>query len=503
LLFNSFTFLIFLPVVFLLYWFVVQKNLKLQNTFLLFASYLFYGWWDWRFLGLIILSSAVDYWCGLKMGSSGSIAQPGPPDHTTNFLSSSPEYRKEEAVSPSVRKRYLAFSLFFNLGLLGFFKYCNFFIDSAAGLIQALGFQAHLSTLNLILPVGISFYTFQTLSYSIDVYRGNLKPTNDPIAFFTFVAFFPQLVAGPIERAGSLLPQFFKKREFEYQQGSDGMKLILWGLFKKMVIADNCALVVNPIFENYQAASGLELIVGAVLFAFQIYGDFSGYSDIAIGVAKLFGFELMTNFKTPYFSRDIAEFWRRWHISLSTWFRDYVYIPLGGSRVTKTKAIRNIFIVFLVSGFWHGANWTFIVWGAIHAALFIPIFMIGKNRAHLHEGDHLIPSVKEAIQMALTFSIVCVAWVFFRADSVGNAWGYLSGVVLNPFLPSIFDWLDYDLRVALILFVGLEWIGRYQFNWFERVESRWYRYPAYLATAFLIVFWGVFTEVKEFIYFQF
>ena len=346
------------------------------------------------------------------------------------------------------------------------------------------------------------------MSYTIDVYRGKIEPTKDWVAFFAFVAFFPQLIAGPIERASNLLPQFFKKREFVYQQGSDGMKLILWGLFKKMVIADNCALVVNPIFENYQSASGLELIMGAVLFALQIYGDFSGYSDIAIGVAKLLGFDLMTNFRTPYFSRNIAEFWRRWHISLSTWFRDYVYIPLGGSRVSKVKAIRNIFIVFLLSGFWHGANWTFIVWGGIHAALFIPFFLLGKNKLNLNERSPenykaLIPSIKEAFQIAFTFGMVCLAWVFFRAETVGEAWSYLSGMVSNPLLPKNFAWMGYDLRVLIIVYLILEWVGRFHFNWLARLEGKWYRFPAYFTTGCLVVFWGIFTEPIEFIYFQF
>lgn len=544
-LFNSFTFLLFLPIVFLFYWFVFQKNLKFQNAFLLLASYVFYGWWDWRFLGLIIASSAVDYYCGLKMGpviaSDEGAKQSVNPDNillqvepslrgTASHDNSGKRSVTEEVSSPDIahpspvrligtntsdfrlrtsnfkswftgRKLYLTISLLFNLGILAFFKYFNFFIDSAADFISILGFQPHISTLNLILPVGISFYSFQTLSYSIDVYRGKLKPTKDPIAFFTFVAFFPQLVAGPIERASNLLPQFFKKREFEYQQGSDGMKLILWGLFKKMVIADNCALIVNPIFENYQTASGMELIMGAVLFAFQIYGDFSGYSDIAIGVAKLFGFDLMTNFRTPYFSRDIAEFWRRWHISLSTWFRDYLYIPLGGSRVPKAKAIRNIFIVFLVSGFWHGANWTFIVWGGIHAALFIPIFMIGKNRMHLYKGEHLIFSFKELFQMLLTFSMVCIAWVFFRADTVGDAWGYLGNIVLRPFMEG-FRLSTYSLSIGLIsILLSLEWImkGEQVFNFRKPVL----RYASYSMVISLILFYGVFFNPQDFIYFQF
>ena len=270
-----------------------------------------------------------------------------------------------------------------------------------------------------------------------------------------------------------------------------------------MVIADNCALMVNPIFENYQTASGLELIMGAVLFAFQIYGDFSGYSDIAIGVAKLFGFDLMTNFRTPYFSRDIAEFWRRWHISLSTWFRDYLYIPLGGSRVTKAKAIRNIFVVFLVSGFWHGANWTFIVWGGIHAALFVPIFLIGKNRAHLDEGERLLPSFKEVFQMLSTFLLVCVAWVFFRSETIADAWLYLSRTISNPLFPNSFNWFGYHIRVALMIFLVLEWIGRKRSNWIEMVPLKWYRYPVYFLVAFSIMYWGVFTQKLDFIYFQF
>jgi len=342
------------------------------------------------------------------------------------------------------------------------------------------------------------------MSYTIDVYRGNLKATKDPIAFFTYVAFFPQLVAGPIERASNLLPQFFKSREFNYQQGSDGMKLILWGLFKKMVIADNCALVVNPIFDNYQSASSIELIMGAILFAFQIYGDFSGYSDIARGVAKLLGFELMVNFRTPYFSRDIAEFWRRWHISLSTWFRDYVYIPLGGSRVSSANAIRNIFIVFLISGFWHGANWTFIAWGGIHAALFIPIFLVGKNRVHLHEGEHLIPSFKEVFQICITFLMVCAAWVFFRAETVGEASGYLSAIFRNPIVPDSFSWFSYELRIALIVFLTIEWVGRFERNVaFEPIliKNSFVRYSFYYGLVFAIFWMG--GQENQFIYFQF
>lgn len=474
------------------------------------------------------LSSWVDYWCGIQLadGSKQStagdvIASDVPIDigrakqsvHENSRLlqvgySSNDSKRKGNLRNDvkswfSGRKLYLTISLVFNLGLLGFFKYFNFFIESAADFISLLGFQPHLSTLNLILPVGISFYTFQTLSYSIDVYRGNLKASKDPIAFFTYVAFFPQLVAGPIERASNLLPQFFQKREFIYQQGSNGMKLILWGLFKKMVIADNCALVVNPIFDNYQTATGLELILGAVLFAFQIYGDFSGYSDIAIGVAMLFGFQLMTNFRTPYFSRDIAEFWKRWHISLSTWFRDYVYIPLGGSRVSKAKAIRNIFIVFLVSGFWHGANWTFITWGGIHAAMFIPVFLIGKNRLHLDEAgeNRLLPSISEFFNMLVTFSLVCIAWIFFRAESMEIAWGYLSGIVVNPFTEGL-RMSTYLLSISFILILLIsEWVMRSMMV--LNFKSPAMRYFSYSAVIGLILFYGVFFNPQDFIYFQF
>ena len=339
-LFNSIEFAIFLPIVFILYWFVTNRNLKIQNILLVCASYLFYGWWDWRFLSLIFFSSIVDYLVGIGLSKTEKTGK---------------------------RKFLLLISIFVNLGFLGVFKYFNFFAENFAQAFTLFGSSIEPNRLNIILPVGISFYTFQTLSYSIDVYKKKLQPTKDIVAFFAFVSFFPQLVAGPIERATNLLPQFYKKREFSYDKATDGMRQILWGLFKKMVIADNCARLVNDIFDNFETFSGSTLLFGIVLFAFQIYGDFSGYSDIAIGTSRLFGFNLKRNFAFPYFSRDIAEFWRRWHISLSTWFRDYVYIPLGGSRGGKFSQVRNIFIIFIVSGFWHGANWTFIVWGALNA----------------------------------------------------------------------------------------------------------------------------------------
>ncbi|MCK5760566.1 MAG: MBOAT family protein, partial [Candidatus Delongbacteria bacterium] len=386
-LFNSIEFAIFLPIVFILYWFVFKKNLKAQNFFILTASYIFYGWWDWRFLSLIFFSSIVDYIVGIKLGKTEK---------------------------PGLRKILLLTSISVNLGFLGFFKYFNFFSESFADAFTLFGTSIEPSRLNIILPVGISFYTFQTLSYSIDVYRKKLEPTNDIVAFFAFVSFFPQLVAGPIERATHLLPQFYKKRKFDYFRAVDGSRQILWGLFKKIVVADNCAVYANDIFKNYEQYSGGTLLLGGVFFAFQIYGDFSGYSDIAIGTGRLFGFSLMRNFAFPYFSRDIAEFWRRWHISLSTWFRDYVYIPLGGSKGSSLLKVRNIFIIFLVSGFWHGANWTFLAWGFLNALYFIPLMLLNKNRINTDNAAQgkIFPSIKETFQILVTFLLTSFAWIF-------------------------------------------------------------------------------------------
>ena len=405
-LFNSFEFFIFLPIVFILYWFVLNKRLTTQNLLVLSASYVFYGWWDYRFLSLIVISTVVDYFVGLTI------------------------YKSQKS---SVRKKWLLVSVLFNLGLLGFFKYYNFFIESWVELLSSIGYDLENTwTLKVILPVGISFYTFQTMSYSIDIYRKKLKPTKDFIAFAAFVSFFPQLVAGPIERASNLLPQMLKSRKFNKYKTINNLELIVWGLFKKVVIADSIAPVISDIFNNYTEYSGGTLILGAVFFAFQIYCDFSGYSDIAIGTAKLFGFDLMTNFNFPYFSRSIGEFWRRWHISLSTWFRDYLYIPLGGSKVGKLKGIRNVFAIFLVSGFWHGANWTFIAWGGIHALLFIPSFIIGTNRKHLEINNNskktVLFQIKNIGQALFTFIVVTLAWIFFRANSIQDAINYISGI---------------------------------------------------------------------------
>lgn len=477
-LFNSIEFAFFLPIVFLLYWFVFNKRLRDQNLLLLIVSYFFYGWWDWRFLSLIAFSSVVDYVVGIRLS-------------------------KTEAEHK--RKLLLSVSLLVNLGFLGFFKYFNFFAENFANAFTLFGQPFEPATLNIILPVGISFYTFQTLSYTIDIYRKKLTPTTNAIQFFAFVSFFPQLVAGPIERAGNLLPQFSKYRSFEYVKAADGMKQILWGLFKKVVIADNCAVYVNDIFSNYSDYSGSTLLLGGVLFAFQIYGDFSGYSDIAIGTARLFGFHLMKNFAFPYFSRDIAEFWRRWHISLSTWFRDYLYIPLGGSRGPLSMQVRNIFIIFIVSGFWHGANWTFIVWGALNAAYFLPLLLMDKNRQNLEivSKGRLFPSIKEFFSILSTFLITVLGWIFFRAESVQHAIAYLAGI-MSPSIFSLPEILPLYLAILIAIFITIEWIQREQehgLSFENRSLSVPFRWSTYLILAALVA--SFFGTENSFIYFQF
>ena len=474
-LFNSIEYIIFLPLVFLFYWFVLSKNLKLQNFFILSVSYLFYGWWDWRFLSLIAFSSFIDYLVGIYI---------------------------DKAQTKARKKVFLLISLFVNLGFLAVFKYYNFFVDNFVSAFSSIGYTVSLSTIKIILPVGISFYTFQTLSYSIDVYKGKLKPTRDIISFFAFVSFFPQLVAGPIERATNLLPQFYKKREFSYQMASDGMQQILWGFFKKIVIADNAAIYVNDIFVNYADYSGSTLLLGGILFAFQIYGDFSGYSDIAIGTSKLFGFNLMQNFAFPYFSRDIAEFWRRWHISLSTWFRDYIYIPLGGS---KSNKIRNVFIIFIVSGFWHGANWTFIFWGFLNALYFLPLFISKNNRKNIDFSEgKLLPNLLELKGILITFFLTVIAWIFFRADNMTHAFSYLkilfSGSLFNK--PEVFP---LNIIALIIVFVIIEWINKtkqYGLAFDKTPKNLIWRWLTYITIIFIILFyWGV--NSQSFIYFQF
>lgn len=477
-LFNSLEFAIFFPIVFLLYWFVVNKNLALRNFFLLVSSYIFYGWWDWRFLVLIFISSSLDYFLGLKIYHS-----------------------KNE----SKRKLFIAVTLVTNLGILGYFKYANFFIDSFVEILTAIGVQANYTSLRIILPVGISFYTFQTLSYTLDVYKRKLEPSKDIVAFLAFVSFFPQLVAGPIERASNLLPQFYVKHKFSYEKAKDGTRQILWGLFKKMVIADTCASHVNYIFDNYQTLPASILVLGVIYFAFQIYGDFSGYSDIARGMASLLGFDLMINFSVPYFSRDVAEFWRRWHISLSSWFRDYLYIPLGGSRRTLARNVLNVLIVFTVSGLWHGANWTFVSWGFLNGAFFIPLMLFKRNRKNLDivAADRKLPNLRELFSMILTFGLICFAWIFFRAENMTQAFGYVRGI----FNSSIFTSpgnpnLTLNPLYLIPFLLLIEWINRKKEHQIE--ISAWHkvaRWSFYYALIILLIQFG--QQKVSFIYFQF
>ena len=491
-LFNSIEFVVFLPIVFVLYWFCCNRNLRLQNLLVVAASYVFYGWWDWRFLVLIAITSMCSWISGILMYKIDNIR----PVNGDQFAINKMVGRKRRFVA--------AANIVLNISILATFKYYDFFIIEFAKLF-------HLSAdgllLNLMLPVGISFYTFQALSYSIDVYHRKIEPTHDVIAFFAYISFFPQLVAGPIERATNLLPQFLKKREFDYVIAVEGAWQILWGFFKKIVIADNCALIVNQIFESYGSQNASVLLLGAILFSFQIYGDFSGYSDIAIGVSKLFGIKLMRNFYAPYFSRDIAEFWRRWHISLNTWFRDYVYIPLGGSRTTKIKVIRNVFVIFLLSGFWHGANWTFIAWGAYHAILFLPLIMFNRNRKYINEAaekKHL-PSPVEILQMFATFFMVTIGWVIFRSETIGDAIAYIRGIfdksILEfPTLPNpdiIYN--GYGIMLLLIVLVlVVDWINYKRIRVFK---YRWVKVAFAYILLFIIAYYG--GQPQKFIYFQF
>jgi alginate O-acetyltransferase complex protein AlgI len=476
--FNSVNFAIFLPIVFLLYWFVTSKSLKFQNVLLLISSYFFYACWDWRFLFLLMFSTILDYYTGIKMS---------------------------EAQSQSKKKIWFWLSISINLGFLGFFKYYNFFAVSFAEAVSNLGIQVSPWTLKVILPVGISFYTFHGLSYVIDIYKERIKPERNFVDYSVFVSFFPLLVAGPIERATHLLPQIQKKRIFNYAVAADGLRQILWGLFKKIVIADNCAKYANIIFNNSSEYTGSTLAFGAVLFAFQIYGDFSGYSDIALGTARLFGIDLLKNFAFPYFSRDIAEFWRRWHISLSTWFRDYLYIPLGGSNGGIWIKVRNTFVIFLVSGFWHGANWTFIAWGLLNAIYIMPSIIFKTNRTNLDvvaQGKYF-PTLKEFFSVIFTFGLTVFAWIFFRSNNITEAFQYIH----RMFTHSLFSKPDIFPKEILLLIIGfviIEWFGREQnyaiaklgLNWPKPL--RWSCY--YLIILAMFYFLG---EDQQFIYFQF
>ena len=474
-LFNSLEFALFLPLVFLAYWAIPARGVRARNLLLLAASYVFYGWWDWRFLGLIVLSSVVDYAVGLAMAGAAR----------------------------DRRRLLLGLSVAVNLGMLGYFKYAGFFLENLAAAFTLFGRPLDLPELHIVLPVGISFYTFQTMSYTIDVYRGRLTPTRDPLAFLAFVSFFPQLVAGPIERASNLLPQFGTRHHFDAAVARDALRQMLWGLFKKVAIADVCASTVDEIFTHSGAYDGPTLLLGAVLFAFQIYGDFSGYSDIAIGTARLFGFELMQNFSTPYFARDIAEFWRRWHISLSTWFRDYVYIPLGGSRLGRWGRIRNVLIIFLVSGFWHGANWTFVAWGALHALFFLPLLLTDRNRnatGPIAPG-RLLPGGRDALLMGATFLQTTLAWVFFRASDMDHALSFLARMFTTSWAPRTGVTLEPAWALILPMLV-LEWRSRDRRH--GLMIERWplpLRWGTYLVLLFLTL--SLFRSEASFIYFQF
>lgn len=485
-LFNSLHFAIFLPIVFVLYWFVTNKNLKLQNALILAASYYFYACWDYRFLFLLIFSTLLDYYTGIKMSESKSDGR---------------------------KKFWFWLSVGINLGFLGYFKYYNFFIESFAEFLGMLGFQANMWTLQIVLPVGISFYTFHGLSYVIDIYKKRISPERDFVDYAMFVSFFPLLVAGPIERATHLLPQIKTKRHFDYAKAVDGLRQILWGLFKKIVIADTCAEYANAIFAGSENFHGSTLVLGAVFFAFQIYGDFSGYSDIALGVARLFGIDLLRNFAYPYFSRDIAEFWRRWHISLSTWFRDYLYIPLGGSKGGTWMKVKNTFIIFIVSGFWHGANWTFIIWGALNAIYFLPLLLTKTNRTNLETvaQGKLFPTIRETGAMVLTFSLTVLAWIFFRANDVSHALGYIKEIFSSSLfsMPNKGPFLATKAHpgVALVLiafFIIIEWLGREQQYALAQFGKKWYRpvrwafYYILIITIFLFI-----GKEQQFIYFQF
>jgi len=474
-LFNSFEFLIFLPVVLILYWAIPRKYYQIQNVLLLISSYVFYGWWDWRFLSLILISSLSDFIIGMSI------------------------FRTDVKRN---RKILLITSLIVNLGLLGFFKYYNFFIDSFIDAFSTLGFNVHVSSMQIILPIGISFYTFQTLSYTIDIYRRKIEPTGNIITFFTFVSFFPQLVAGPIERAKNLLPQFTVQRKFDFDLAIDGLKQTLWGFFKKLVIADNAAIIVERIFSNTPENHGWIMLLGLFMFSFQVYGDFSGYSDIAIGIARFFGIRLSKNFAYPFFARDIAEFWRRWHISLTSWFKDYLYIPLGGSRVSTWKKVRNVLIIFTVSGFWHGANWTYIFWGFLNGLYFLPLMLLKMNRSNIEIIAHnsFFPTLRDIAGLLITSSAIQFSFIFFRSQDMPHAWIYLNNL-FDFSSDSRFDFTQTHILVWIAVLLLFEWFNRkkeLQLNG-GPIVLRW---MAYIIIFYITLIFGNYNS-NEFIYFQF
>lgn len=486
-LFNSINFVVFLIVVYTFYWLLDNKKLVVQNSLLLFVSYFFYACWDWRFLFLLIFSISLDYFSGIKI---------------------------ENARSKRAKKLWLWTSIAINLGFLGVFKYYNFFVDSFQDLLSNFGFEIHPWTISLVLPVGISFYTFHGLSYVIDIYNDKIKAEKNIVDYSLFVSFFPLLIAGPIERATHLLPQLKVKRAFDYSKTVDGLRQILWGLFKKVVIADQCAKHANLIFDHYQNYSGITLLAGAVFFAFQIYGDFSGYSDIALGTARLFGIELLQNFSFPYFSRNISEFWRRWHISLSSWFRDYLYIPLGGGKGGLYIKLRNTLIIFLVSGFWHGANWTFVIWGLLNAIYIFPIiiFNIDVSDRNIVAKGKILPTLKDAAKIFGTFFLVVLAWIFFRASNLDIAFQMIFSIFKDLISYSsymelynlVFYEIGFTVLILLTFFVLIEWCGReglFALQYLGFNQKRYLRVGFYYFLMLLIFFFG--GQTQEFIYFQF
>ena len=475
--FNSLHFAIFLPIVFIMYWFVGNKSKINQNYILILASYYFYSCWDWRFLFLLVFSTLLDYVSAMKI---------------------------EKSKTQSERKMWLWLCISINLGFLGVFKYYNFFAASFAELLQSFGVKASPILLKLILPVGISFYTFHGLSYIIDIYYKRIKSEKNFVDYSLFVSYFPLLVAGPIERATHLLPQIKVRRKFNFNKAKEGIYQIVWGLVKKVVIADSCAIYANEIFDNHATMNSLSLVLGAVYFAFQIYGDFSGYSDIALGTSKLFGIDLLKNFNYPYFSRDIAEFWRKWHISLSSWFRDYLYIPLGGSKGSKLFQVRNTFIIFIVSGFWHGANWTYLAWGFINALYFLPLLLLNRNRKNVDDFTLKVDfeSVRTILNILMTFAITTLAWIFFRAKTIHEAFDYIKRMFSNLHFSSQYlsiERYNYELIILVLTFVIVEWNNRTKI---EPISGKYSWLKLGLCIAAIVAL-GVFSDIKEFIYFQF
>ena len=496
-LFNSIEYIIFLPIVYGIYW-MLRKSVKWQNVVLLLASYLFYAWWDWRFLGLLVGMSMFAYVCGYTIGKSEEVrgkSEEKSAEHSGGGVN----------ISHSQRFWLIA-NIVVDVGILALFKYYNFFVGSFADLF---GLQNSIHSLKIVLPLGISFFTFQAIAYVVDVYKRKIEPTN-LVDCLLYIGFFPKLLAGPIERPTNLIPQIQRPRIFDYEMAADGMRQILWGAFKKMAVADSCAVFVNQVWLTYDTQTGSNLMLAAILYTIQIYGDFSGYSDMAIGSAKLFGFRFRDNFLFPYFSRNMNEFWRRWHISLNTWFVDYVYIPLGGSRDGKWKTIRNTMIIFLLSGLWHGANWTYIAWGAYHGILLVLLILLNRN-TKFHEvvaSDRLLPTLKEIVQMLFVFMLATIGWILFKAPSIADAWEYVSGMMQFGTLRASYRFffpnynLVYPTNIVIIIMFAVEWLQRKKQHGLQMDIKQWYiRYPIYAAIIGMILYFS--SSSATFIYAQF